>query len=65
MPKIKSDKEIKKVEGYLDNERNVFVITSDPHGLLSKPPEPTPINEVEINYEKVGELLKKYKPIFP
>ena len=65
MPKIqKSEEGIKKVEGYIDPKRNVFIVTGDPHGLLSQPPEEKPIEDIEINYKEVGELLKKYKPNF-
>ena len=33
-------------------------------GLLPKPAEEKPIEDIEINYKEVGELLKKYKPNF-
>ena len=63
MPKIKRNEvENKKIEGYIDKERNVFVVTGDPHGLLSQPPEEKPLEEKEIDYKNVSELLKKYKP---
>ena len=65
MPKIKKqDDIIKKVEGYIDPKRNCFVVTGDPHGLLSRPPEEKSIEEKEIDYKNVSELLKKYKPSF-
>ena len=52
------------MEGYIDKEKNVFVVTGDPHGLLSQQPEEKPLEEKEINYKEIGELLKKYKPNF-
>jgi hypothetical protein len=65
MAKIqKTTEEVKNIEGYIDNKKNVFVVTGDPHGLLSKTPEEKPIDEIEIDYDKVGDLLKKYKPNF-
>lgn len=65
MPKIsKGEETIKKVEGYIDDERRVFVVTGDPHGLLSQTEEIKPVEEKEIDYKKVVELLKKYKPNF-
>lgn len=49
---------VKKVEGYIKGD--VFVVTGDPHGLLTKPgPEPT-----QKEYQDVKELLKKYRPKF-
>ena len=66
MPKIKREENeiTKKVEGYIDPKRNVFVVTGDPHGLLSNSPEEKPLEEKEIDYKNIGEMLKKYKPDF-
>jgi hypothetical protein len=65
MPKIKKTEETGKgVEGYIDSERNVFVVTGDPHGLLSQAPEPRSVEEIEVSHEEVRNLLKKYKPNF-
>lgn len=63
--KIKrSSGEIKKVGGYIDAKRDVFVVTEDPHNLLLQIPKEISLEEKEANYRKVGELLKKYKPEF-
>lgn len=57
------DEEIKeKVEGYLDQERNVFVVTSDPQGILSSSYNTQEKEEKEIS--DVREYLKKYRPNF-
>jgi len=62
MKKIEEREEVKRVEGYVDNEKRVFVVTADPHNLLTyTEPQKTP-EEQEVNYQKVGELLRKYKP---
>lgn len=50
------------VEGYVDKERNVFVVTADPNGMLTKHEEPKTAAEAEIDYKKIGDLLKEYKP---
>lgn len=57
----KEEEEVKKVEGYVDYERNVFVVTND-NGLLTKelPPQP----RLDSDYTDIHELLKKYKPSF-
>lgn len=66
MPKIKKNEEEtgRGVEGYIDQERRVFVVTGDPHGILSPTPEPRTTEEIELSHEEVRNLLKKYKPNF-
>lgn len=62
MAKIKKIlEERKKVEGYMDYERNVFVVTND-NGLLSEEIKKPEVEENKI--ENIGEILKKYKPEF-
>ena len=51
----------RRVEGYIDRERNVFVATADPDGILEGTYEP-PVRD-EISYKNVKELLDKYKPV--
>jgi hypothetical protein len=53
------DREVKKIEGYMDYDRNVFVVTGDPHGLLSNN---TPEPKEENTLVDVRDLLKKYRP---
>lgn len=49
----------KKIVGYIDAKKNVFVVLEDNRGILTTP------KEVKIEKDtKVIELLKKYKPAF-
>ena len=58
--KIQKEEEIEKgIEGYIDNERRVFVVTKDNYGLEKPIEQPT-----EQEYKDVSELIKKYKPNF-
>lgn len=54
----------KKIEGYVDPNRNAFIVTGDPHGLLSELPEAKSVIEEETEHKNVVDLLKKYKPNF-
>jgi len=60
--KQKEGEEKGKVEGYMDCERNVFVVTADPEGVLS--PSYNSQKEKEKGINDVREYLKKYKPNF-
>ena len=51
-----------KVEGYMDYERNVFVATADPEGVLSPSYNTQEKDEKEVS--DVREYLKKYRPNF-
>ena len=55
----KEQEEEKGVEGYIDNERRVFVVTKDNYGL-EKPIE----QPIEQEYKDVNKIIKKYKPNF-
>lgn len=55
----KQEKPKLQVEGYIDNERGIFVITNDNGLLTSQEPE-----RIIKEYQDVRELLEKYKPNF-
>lgn len=54
----KEEPEVKRIEGYIDEKRRVFVCTND-HGLLGD----NDFKKVERN-EVNKELLAKFKPDF-
>lgn len=56
------EKEYKKVEGYIDEKKRVFIVTND-NGLLENN-SAIERSEKPINYDEVGSYLKKYKPKF-
>jgi hypothetical protein len=60
MPRIKQEEVNHQVEGYIDEEKRVFIVTKDDGGILrcSTPPE------VKENAEDMSEIIKKYKPEF-
>lgn len=61
MSKIqKKEEEVRNVEGYIDEERRVFVITADPDGVLSN--NYVPKKPVENKANNIKEYLKKYRP---
>ncbi len=60
--RLEQEEVIKKVEGYIDDKRRVFVVTKDDYGIISKKiPYLTEEQEVK-NHQHVRELLAKYKP---
>ena len=48
------------IEGYIDNERHVFVVTKDDGGILTPAPKERTVKE----FQDVRELLSKYRPKF-
>lgn len=53
----------KKIDGYYDKERNVFVITKDEDGTLASPAKSDKTEEEqEVDREKILAMFKKYKP---
>jgi len=57
----KKEEIIKKVEGFIDSDRRVFVVTKDEFRLLSEGKERS-VEEQEVEREKIKSLFKKYKP---
>jgi len=52
----------KKIEGYIDKEKNVFVVTSDRDKILSPAIEEKSAEQEETERERIKLLFKKYKP---
>lgn len=52
----------KKIEGYVDKERNIFVVTKDEDNIITIPPLEKSLIEEKQEAEKMRELFKKYKP---
>lgn len=57
----KSIKDEGVVEGYVDRERNVYVITKDTRPDKYEPPERLKNENTEL---QIKEILKKYRPNF-
>lgn len=60
--KIEDETPKRKVEGYMDYKRNVFVVTADPEGVLSPSYNSQEKGDSAVN--DVRDYLKKYKPNF-
>ena len=59
-----SEKPQKKIEGYIDKERNVFVVTKDSEGILSPAIKEKSAEEEKIEEERIKLLFKKYRPLW-
>lgn len=68
--KISKEEQVKVVpEGYIDSERNTFVVTNYQEcvdaGIMSYKETVKSIEETELHHNEIRGLLKKYKPNFP
>lgn len=66
MPRIKKEEIYKtgtysNVEGYVDYERGVYVVTKDPDNVIHSF---KPTDKTDIMGENISDIIKKYKPNF-
>lgn len=48
------------VEGHVDHEKGVFVVTADPDGVIHTYTQPK--EKTDIMGENVGEIIKRFTP---
>lgn len=54
-----TDSGYKNVEGYIDYERNVYVVTKDPDNVIHTF---KPIEKTDAMGQNISEIIKKYRP---
>jgi len=57
---MKKQPQKRRVEGYMDEARGVYVITADPDQVLSPQESEHPLEDIDA--EKMKLLFKKYRP---